>query len=147
MTIRAWITEHRDKYDDREKLIADCMKALKAGRKGVVKILSSMGHSQTPEAVKQTPKGVSLSTISIKDLVAQHDKVGEALRIITSIPDNEVMDDDSVRRELAVGNGKWRLIRGSTRMVGYFYELQNKKFVWGSKKTIEKVAEKMREVL
>ena len=89
----------------------------------------------------------SLKTRSVSDIIAPHDIVGKALALISKIPRGEVMEDDMFRKELVVGDSKWRRAKGSTRLSGFWYVMPDKSMVWGQKATISMVAEKMKDIM
>jgi len=92
-------------------------------------------------------KKAGVKTLSIEDVVAPHDKVGEALSKIKSIPAGQLMDDETLRKEVSISNDRWRRARGSTRLAGLWYILPDKSYVWGQKSTIASLDARLKEVL
>ncbi|HAR46329.1 MAG TPA: hypothetical protein DCS05_09225, partial [Nitrospiraceae bacterium] len=50
-------------------------------------------------------------TISLNDAIAPHDKAGQTLRIVQSLGSGELMEDESLRKEINVGQTRWRSVR------------------------------------
>ena len=96
---------------------------------------------------KTAEKPVEQSNLmSVSDVIAPHDKVAGALKVITDIPQGKLMSDEALRKEVGVSDDKWRRVRGSVRLSGYWTVLPDKSMVWGSKQTVKTVADKIKEL-
>jgi hypothetical protein len=86
------------------------------------------------------------SLLTVDAVVAPHDSVARALDAVRAIPAGRLLPDDALRREVGVGNDRWRSVRGSARLAGFWYALPDRALVWGQKATIAALAAKMKEV-
>jgi hypothetical protein len=84
--------------------------------------------------------------LTVDAVVAPHDSVARALDAVRAIPAGRLLPDDALRREVGVGNDRWRSVRGSARLAGFWYALPDRALVWGQKATIAALAAKMKEV-
>jgi len=149
MTIREWLTEHVDEYGDNKELAQACEKALGVSRGAVTKIIGQIGipTGNGSDETDHGKKAFGAKTVSVDKILASHDKVGEAIKMVQSIPAGNVMKDEDVRTELGFSSDKWRKVRGSVRLNGHWTTMPDKSLVWGSKRTIEMVAEKIKEIV
>lgn len=91
--------------------------------------------------------GASGRTISIDDALKSLDKVGEVLAVVTRLPAGQLKQDDDLRVELGMGSDRWRRVRGSARLAGYWHQMPSKELLWGNKRTIEMLAERAKELM
>ena len=78
----------------------------------------------------QSPKATAAIGKSIAGLIDQFDDVAKVEKVMRSIPKNQYLDDDEMRRQVGVGNQRWRDVRGHSRLAGYIFKLPNAKTVW-----------------
>lgn len=88
-----------------------------------------------------------LNVLSMEDILKPHDVVGRVMDVLASIPNGKFMQDEVLRKEVGVGNSRWRFVRGSARLAGYWYQCPDKSLVWsGDKTVIQRLAERMKEL-
>lgn len=90
---------------------------------------------------------VSAATVSLADIIRPHDMVGKAVAAVAGVPAGRLMTDEALRREVGVGDGRWRSVRGSARLSGHWYAMPDKSLVWGNKATITALSAKMKEIV
>jgi hypothetical protein len=109
---------------------------------------SEVRNQDIVNRVAETAKSDSdLSVISMEDILKPHDTVGKVIDILSTIPSGKFIQDETLRREVGVGNSRWRFVRGSARLAGYWYQCPDKSLVWsGDKNSIQRLAERMKEL-
>lgn len=140
--IREWLEKNIDDLKaDRKATVERCMKELGMAERSVTDMIPKVLNGNTGGSVS------GMKTLTMDALVQQHDKVGEVLSIIKGLDSGQFVDDDDVRQEVGLGAERWRRVRGSTRLAGYWYQTPSRQTVWGSKQSIAALAERMKELM
>lgn len=100
----------------------------------------SQGEKKNGETVP------SLGTMSLSEVIKPHDLVDKAMKILATIPAGRLMKDDVLRREIGIGQSRWRSVRGSTRLAGHWHLMPDKTFMWGAKAMIVELDKRMKEL-
>ena len=100
-------------------------------------------HPKAPQ--ESAPASATL--LDAASVLKSFDTVGRAVELVRSVPAGQLQPDEAVRRELGVSYDRWRLVRGSARLVGYFIETPDKKWFWGRKDTIAATVAKLKELV
>ena len=108
-----------------------------ASRSEAAKIRKGVGNTAGGE--KKT--SVIAGLVSKDEFVKPYD-LAQHLRDTIAQFGNGVIDDDSLRRHLKIGDSKWRILRSMPEFVQYQCLVYGKR-IWGLKKTLVEVQEKI----
>ena len=104
-------------------------------------------EGRQPAAKGATQMAGNSEFMSIGEVLAKHDVIGQAEEIVKDIPAGQLMTDIALRQRLGLGSDRWKRARGSLRLNDYWTTLPDKSIMWGSKKTTESVAAQIKEIL
>jgi len=94
-------------------------------------------------------KDIDVSTLlNMDDVIKPHDSVGRVVEFLKKIPKGKFISDDALRKEVNLSREKWRRVRGSVRLAGYWYQCPDRTVIWsGDKNAISVLAERMKELV
>ncbi len=145
-TIREWLSENHGSFPSKYEKARACSKDLGVSYETVLNKISKFrrdfdaSHPVAPEASE-------IETISVTELLSQHDVAGKAVAIVKHIQAGHLMTDDALRRTLGVSSDRWSRAKKSAALAGYWAMLPDRKVVWGKHETISSVVAQLRELL
>lgn len=141
LTIRQWLIEHKDEFDDREKLIKACMRSLRVSRPAVLPKLREVAP-----AASNSPRSKQGLGLSKADFMAQHDDLTAARRAIkkglSELGGDQVVSDADFRRFCGGPQSGWK------EAAEDFRENQFRcggKVWWASKATVKQMIRDVRK--
>ena len=139
MTIRQWISENRDNYDNEKELARACMKALKVGRSGVTKVIQDDLRGQR----RRTSKGMSLD--SFVETHDQDTRARVAIRRVLKELDDLIYSDSDMRQMCgSPTSNTWKMVREEPEFLKYQFELgstRGGRIFWGKERVVRKAIE------
>lgn len=67
---------------------------------------------------------------SIRILLDQFDDISKVRKAMKTLPKNEYLEDDELRRSLSIADTRWRSVRSHPSLSGFVFALPNKRTVW-----------------
>jgi len=95
--------------------------------------------------VSESHKSKASGSVTMESLVAKFDQVGEVLAKI-KVLGNDFKYDEDMRKEVGIGDARWRRVRGSTRLAGMWYKMPDGALVWGQPARIKSLVARIKEL-
>jgi hypothetical protein len=144
VTIRTWLSENQDEYDDREKLVKACTRKLRVSREAVLKTLrettATNGRTAAPKPGPNARRGKSgVSRDNFQAMFDADTAVRQAIRSgVATLGNDELLNDSQFRRERCNGATqlRWRQIADEPEFASHQFRCGGKVW-WATRATVK----------
>lgn len=161
--IQVWIEANYKKYkNDRQRIIADCVKRFNSSYSYVKDSISAMRRSGKLPASAFLATGANICTIpadkdidtkgkpfrmsiDVSEIAKEYDDEGKIIEAIKTLGTHLIKDND-FRTELRISHDRWKIVTNMPKFTNFRQELKGKRFrgvYWGTTHVIKDLRKKI----